>query len=276
MDSVSLEVNQSFLELHFHEIQFAAIFGGMILLFLIEGFIPRKVTEKDQTIRWLSNIALALFDHFFMIAYSLVMVGFLLHFKPDSPLLEHFKISNIPSFFIILFLMEFISYCLHRLYHRIPFLWRIHAVHHSDTDIDVTTSYRHHPFEPMINAFIITPIVFALGAPVITIILYNLVRTAIDLFSHSNIVLPEKLDKLLRIFIVTPDFHRLHHSSNQTYTDSNYSTFFPVFDYLFRSATSYSYDELTKMELGLEFYRAAEDNRIDKMLMTPFTYKKPN
>jgi sterol desaturase/sphingolipid hydroxylase (fatty acid hydroxylase superfamily) len=243
-------------------------------LFLIEGFIPRRIYKTDQTIRWLSNIALALFDHFFMIAYSLLIVGLLLHFKPDSSFLKYFKVSDIPAFFILLFLMELIGYWIHRIYHHIPLLWRIHAVHHSDTEIDVSTTYRHHPFEPMINALIITPIIFALGAPAITIILYNLIRTGADLFSHSNIVLPEKLDRVLRLFVITPDFHRMHHTSNQKYTDSNYSTIFPVFDHLFGSATKHPYDELAKMEIGLEVLRAPEDNRFDKMLMTPFIYKK--
>jgi sterol desaturase/sphingolipid hydroxylase (fatty acid hydroxylase superfamily) len=79
----------------------------------------------------------------------------------------------------------------------------------------------------MINALIITPIVLAVGAPAFSIIMYSLIRTAVDLFSHSNIVLPQNLDKVLRLFIITPDFHRMHHASNQKYTDSNYSTFPP-------------------------------------------------
>jgi len=273
METTTIELSQSFLVANMNEIQFAAIFGGMVLMFLIEGFIPRRESSNSQTSRWLSNIALSLFNHFLIIFYSILVYGLISKFQPDSPLLQHFKVSDVPAFLIILLVMEFVIYWIHRTYHRVPFLWRIHAVHHTDTEIDVTTSHRHHPFEPMINALILSPIIFALGAPVIVIAIYNLLHTALSLFSHSNIVLPEKLDKVLRLFIITPDFHRMHHSSDKQYTNSNYSAIVPWFDYLFKTATRKPFEELPRMELGLETLRKPEDNRLDKIFLTPFIYK---
>lgn len=273
MDSTTITLQQSFLETNFHEIQFAAIFGGMILLFLIEGFIPRRQTDKNQTSRWLSNIGLALFNHFFIIFYSVLVFGLLVQFKPESPLIEHFKMSDISSLLIVILIMELMTYWIHRLFHKVEFLWRIHAVHHSDTEIDVTTSHRHHPFEPMINALIITPIIFALGAPFIVLAIYTFMHTAISLFSHSNIVLPQKLDSILRLFIVTPDFHRMHHSSDKQYTNSNYGAMQPWLDHLFRTASKKPYENLPDMEVGLEVLRKNKDNRLDKLFTTPFIYK---
>lgn len=273
MDSTTITLQQSFLETNFHEIQFAAIFGGMILLFLIEGFIPRRQTDKNQTSRWLSNIGLALFNHFFIIFYSVLVFGLLARFKPESPLIEHFKMSDISSLLIVILIMELMTYWIHRLFHKVEFLWRIHAVHHSDTEIDVTTSHRHHPFEPMINALIITPIIFALGAPFIVLAIYTFMHTAISLFSHSNIVLPKRLDAVLRLFIVTPDFHRMHHSSDKQYTNSNYGAMQPWLDYLFRTASKKPYEDLPDMEVGLEVLRKNKDNRLDKLFTTPFIYK---
>ncbi len=273
MDSTTITLQQSFLETNFHEIQFAAIFGGMILLFLIEGFIPRRQTDKNQTSRWLSNIGLALFNHFFIIFYSVLVFGLLARFKPESPLIEHFKMCDISSLLIVILIMELMTYWIHRLFHKVEFLWRIHAVHHSDTEIDVTTSHRHHPFEPMINALIITPIIFALGAPFIVLAIYTFMHTAISLFSHSNIVLPKRLDAVLRLFIVTPDFHRMHHSSDKQYTNSNYGAMQPWLDYLFRTASKKPYEDLPDMEVGLEVLRKNKDNRLDKLFTTPFIYK---
>jgi sterol desaturase/sphingolipid hydroxylase (fatty acid hydroxylase superfamily) len=273
VDSTTITLQQSFLETNFHEIQFAAIFGGMILLFLIEGFIPRRQTDKNQTSRWLSNIGLALFNHFFIIFYSVLVFGLLVQFKPESPLIEHFKMSDISSLLIVILIMELMTYWIHRLFHKVEFLWRIHAVHHSDTEIDVTTSHRHHPFEPMINALIITPIIFALGAPFIVLAIYTFMHTAISLFSHSNIVLPQKLDSILRLFIVTPDFHRMHHSSDKQYTNSNYGAMQPWLDHLFRTASKKPYENLPDMEVGLEVLRKNKDNRLDKLFTTPFIYK---
>lgn len=273
MEVTTIDLSQSFLQTHLQEIQFAAIFGGMVLMFLIEGFIPRRKTESNQTSRWLSNIGLALFNHFLIIFYSILLYKLVSQIQPESPILQHFKISDVPAFLIILLLMEFIIYWIHRAFHKIPMLWSIHAVHHTDTEVDVTTSHRHHPFEPMINALILTPIIFALGAPLIVMASYNLLHTAISLISHSNIVLPKKLDNILRLFVITPDFHRMHHSSDKQYTNSNYSAIVPWFDHLFGTATRLPYDEIPKMELGLEVLRDPKDNRLDKLMTTPFIYK---
>lgn len=245
----------------------------MVVLFLIEGFVPRRETDKSQTMRWFGNISLALFNYFLIIFYSILVVFLVSRFSPTSPLLQHFKVSDIMAFFIILLIMEFTTYWIHRANHQLPILWRIHAVHHTDTEVDVTTSYRHHPFEEMINALILTQIVFILGAPVIVIAMYNLIQTAISLLSHSNIVVPKKLDSVLRLFVITPDFHRMHHVNEKHYTNSNYSAILPWFDYLFKTATRVPYDEIPTMQLGLETLRKPKDNRLDKLLITPFIYK---
>lgn len=150
----------------------AAIFGGMIVLFLLEGFIPRRTTEANQTNRWLSNISLAIFNHFFILFFSVILFGVIAKTQPESPLLHAFGASNIISFVIVLLVMEFVNYWVHRAFHRFPILWRIHAVHHTDTEIDVTTSHRHHPFESILSLLIGLPVVIALGAPIITLIIY--------------------------------------------------------------------------------------------------------
>jgi len=276
MENSSVGSELSYLQTNFYEVQFIVVFGSIVLLFLIESFIPRRITEKKQGNRWISNISLTVFNHFFIIFYSIFLISIVKKFQPNSPLLEYFKVSDIPAFFVILFVMGFISYWIHRAFHQIPILWRIHAVHHTDTEVDVTTGRRHHPFEPMISTLILTPIVFALGAPAIVIIIYNLMHTLADTFSHSNIVLPKKLDNILRLIIITPDFHRMHHSSNQKYTDSNYSTLLSIYDYLFGTATRLPYDEIPEMELGLKTLREDKDGRLDKLLLIPFTYKSNN
>jgi sterol desaturase/sphingolipid hydroxylase (fatty acid hydroxylase superfamily) len=273
METQVLDLSQSWFQTHFTEIQFAAIFGGMVLFFLIEGFIPRRKSNENETNRWLGNIGLALFNHFFVLFFSIVVYGLISGFVPESPLLSHFKISDLPVFILLLFVMEFLVYWIHRLFHKVPFLWQIHAVHHTDTEIDVTTSHRHHPFEPMINVIILTPVILYLGAPFIVIALYNLTHTAFSLFTHSNIVLPKKLDKILRLFIVTPDFHRMHHSSDKKFTNSNYSDMIPWFDYFFRTYTQKPYEEIASMEVGLETLRDNQDSRLDRLFITPFIYK---
>ena len=269
---VTLEFEYHPILSNLYEIQFAVIFGGMVLIFLLESFWPRKNVKEDQTGRWLSNIAVALFNHFFLIFFALFLVNMTQRYLPHSPILKAFEWSDITKFIIVLLVMEFVYYWLHRAYHKIPFLWRIHAVHHTDTEVDVTTSHRHHPFEVIVSALVITPVVFLLGAPAITIALYNLVNAVFTLTTHSNIKLPEKLDSVLRKLVVTPDFHRLHHASDKQYTDSNYSGIVPWFDYLFKTATHMPYKDIPNLELGLDILRDKNENRLDAMLLTPFNY----
>ncbi len=261
---------QSFLELHAYELQFSLLFGGILLLLLLEGFIPRREVNNNQTNRWLSNIGITLLNHFFILFYVFFVIKLLNNaIQQQTNFLQSFQLSNFITFPILLVIMEFITYWIHRAYHKIPLLWRIHAVHHSDTDVDVTTSHRHHPLEPMINTLIIIPVIFALDASPTIIIIYNLTQIFFSLITHSNIVLPKSMDNILRLFVVTPDFHRIHHSSDKTFTDSNYGGVFPWFDYLFKTATHVSYEENAKMELGLEIMRKPDENRLDKMLLTP-------
>jgi sterol desaturase/sphingolipid hydroxylase (fatty acid hydroxylase superfamily) len=86
--------------------------------------------------------------------------------------------------------------------------------------------------------------------------------------------LPERLDSVLRKFILTPDFHRLHHSSEARFTDSNYGSMVPWFDYLFGTASNRPYDEQTDMELGLEYLRQPRDSRLDRLVLIPFVWRR--
>lgn len=269
----TIEMQTGFFETHFHEIQFAVLFGAMILFFLIEGFYPRKELKDSQANRWINNIILTLFNHFFMITFSVIAFGALSFLKPESPLVDYFKLSDIPAFIVVFIAMEFFTYWMHRAFHKFKLLWRVHAVHHSDTEIDITTTHRHHPFEPMLITLILSPIVFLIGAPLISLALYNFIHVVFVSFNHSNLVLPKKLDAVLRLFVITPDYHRVHHSSDVKHTDSNFGVVVPWFDYLFGTATSKPNSELATMEIGLEKMRSPKDSRIDQLLLTPFTYK---
>jgi sterol desaturase/sphingolipid hydroxylase (fatty acid hydroxylase superfamily) len=166
--------------------------------------------------------------------------------------------------------MELESYSIHRLSHRVPCLWRLHAVHHSDTDFDLTTAYRSHPLEGVFLFIVRGTVIVLLGAPVYAIVIYEAARVAQDLFGHSNVRIPSRVESWLRYVIVTPDFHRLHHSSNSFFTDSNYSATFPWFDYLFGSVSNKPYAEHVDLEIGLEYFRSSRDTRIDQLLLMPF------
>jgi sterol desaturase/sphingolipid hydroxylase (fatty acid hydroxylase superfamily) len=174
------------------------------------------------------------------------------------------------GFALTLFAYELIGYVTHFLFHKVPVLWRIHAVHHNDVELDISSTYRHHPLEILITYVITLPVILLLGPPVLAVLLYQSVRGAMHVLAHSNIYIPEVINRWLQYFIVTPDFHRLHHCSDRTFTDSNYGTVSPWLDYLFGTASRRPFAEQETMELGLEYAREPRDSRIDQMLMMPF------
>jgi sterol desaturase/sphingolipid hydroxylase (fatty acid hydroxylase superfamily) len=139
-----------------------------------------------------------------------------------------------------------------------------------DTEMDVSTTIRFHPFEFVINSVVGIPIIVLFGFPVWSLMLYELLDVSITLFSHSNISLPEGIDKWLRFIIVTPDLHRVHHSSYQPETDSNFSAVFPLWDILFGTYRIKPATEQNSMQLGLTEVRDDRISHIGWLLSSPF------
>jgi sterol desaturase/sphingolipid hydroxylase (fatty acid hydroxylase superfamily) len=265
-----------FLTTNNHNVMFAISFGSIALLLIIESIKPRRKDTGQQLSRWSTNIGISLLN-FFLIGYFAVFISsssWLNSIQQFTPLLHFFEFNQFSQIIIIFVVFEFTTYWLHRLMHVVPVLWRIHAVHHCDTDMDVTTTHRHHFFEPLLSLTISLAIVIVLGPSIAVVIVANIFRTIMTSISHSNIVIPENIEKYLRYFIVTPDFHRLHHASLQKHTDSNYGAIFPWFDYLFGSATQIAFNKQETIELGLSYLRKTSDSRIDRLLLLPFVWKK--
>jgi sterol desaturase/sphingolipid hydroxylase (fatty acid hydroxylase superfamily) len=244
----------------------------MALMMVLESIIPRRKLESGIGPRWFSNLSLSVLTWFIStLAKNALLLGLVWWVDlKDFGLLQRFDIGLAGSFVVVLLVSQFISYWTHRIFHQVPVLWRIHAIHHNDTDVDVTTSYRHHPLEPLLPLPLLLPVFMLLGAPLEAALIYQLLLIAISLFSHSNVYIPEKLERFLRRFIITPDFHRNHHSSEQRFTDSNYSSLVPWFDHLFKTASDRPFNEQEGMQLGLEYLRKPRDSRIDQLLLMPF------
>jgi sterol desaturase/sphingolipid hydroxylase (fatty acid hydroxylase superfamily) len=149
-------------------------------------------------------------------------------------------------------LRSLVEYVFHVLMHKVPFLWRLHRVHHSDAHLDVTTAVRDHPLE--IVALVITLGLSAaiLGMNVWVVVAYEIVESVISLAAHANLRLPDRLDRALRWVLVTPNMHCLHHSSYQPETDSNYGQVLSVWDRLFRTYSAEPRAGYDSMQFGLE------------------------
>ena len=259
-----------------HDVMFAISFGSITCLILLETIKPRRKNTEQQLNRWVTNITLALLNFFLVTSISVLISSssWVNSIRLFTPILHYFELNEFSEIIITIFVFDLAAYCFHRLMHISPILWRIHAVHHCDTAVDATTTLRSHIFEPLLSLIIFMFIIILLGPSMITIIIYNIFHTIISIISHSNIYMPKSFEKYLSYFIITPDFHRLHHASNQKYTDSNYGILFPWFDHIFASATKIAFKEQETIELGLSYFRKPSDSRVDRLLLLPFVWKK--
>ncbi len=158
----------------------------------------------------------------------------------------------------------------HWVFHHVPLLWRLHRMHHADLDIDVTTGVRFHPFEILISLAIKIAVIVAFGIPPVGVFVFEVALNATSMFNHSNARMPRWLDRVLRLIVVTPDMHRVHHSIVRTETDSNFGFNLPWWDWLFgtyRREPQAGHDGMT---IGIPQFRDPKEQRLDRMLTQPF------
>jgi len=253
-------------------------FVGTICAALIwELFWPRRPESKGLATRWANNVAIALINQLVLrgtFAASLIMLAWLAQ-NLGLGLLHDTDLPWIVIFLVAALVMDFAGYLLHIAMHKVPWLWRCHMIHHCDTSLDWTSSHRHHPLEAAITAVVAVPVIALLGPPVSVMVAYQTLRLVLVIWGHVNTYIPEPVDRFLRLFVVTPDFHRLHHCSEQRFTDSNYGGISPWFDYLFRTASDRPFAEHRTMEIGLENFRELSDSRLDRLLLMPFRSPNP-
>ncbi len=152
-------------------------------------------------------------------------------------------------------------------------LWRLHLVHHSDVDADFTTTERHHPLEIIVGITSTIIVIYLLGIPPMSVVLYLLFATAIAFFSHANIRLSDHVDRWLRLIVVTPAVHMVHHSAASHETNSNFGSLLTVWDRTFGTyRTSTPADDAARV-IGLEYFRDARSARFDQVLCLPFRFR---
>jgi sterol desaturase/sphingolipid hydroxylase (fatty acid hydroxylase superfamily) len=166
--------------------------------------------------------------------------------------------------------LDLAIYLQHVLFHAIPTLWRLHMVHHADLDIDVTTGLRFHPIEIVLSMGLKLMAVTLLGASPSAVLVFEVALNATAMFSHSNMRLPVWFDRWLRLFVVTPDMHRVHHSVIIRETNSNYGFNLPWWDRLFgtyKAQPDRSHDGMT---IGLAQFRDPARLTLHRLLALPF------
>ena len=251
------------------DFQFYFFFGFFFSLMVVEQFFHfREIVRKD---RWVANFITTVIAIMVMMVLPVTFISSAAYaYEKHWGFFNWVKVNWAAAGLLTLFFRGFISFFTHFLAHKVPIFWLAHRVHHLDTEFDVSTTVRFHPFEFIINTIIGVPIILLFGFPVWALMLYELLDAVISVFSHSNITLPSRVERILRCIIVTPDLHRVHHSSYQPETDSNFSAVFPVWDILFGTFKVTPREVQKKMSLGLEQVRDGRTNSILWLMMSPF------
>ncbi len=246
---------------------------------MLEALSPRRQVTKPRIKRWFSNISLSLFNGLFvrfLVPLSLIHWAMVLQTQGWG-LLNASELSKLPTTVQVLLcvlLLELVIYWQHRLFHRIPLLWRLHRLHHSDIEVDVTTALRFHPFEILLSYIIKLIFITLLGAPALAVLIFEVILNGCALFNHSNFKIPKPIDKALRSVLVTPDMHRIHHSIRKPETDSNFGFNLSLWDRVFRSYTEEPQQNHKTMTLGLEEFRDAKSQKLHRLLLQPFCSSK--
>ncbi len=251
-------------------VQYILFFTLFFIFGLIEVFEPKRSGPMQRKARWFTNFVLTFLN---VVVIGLMPVTFfsvaIWAQEQGYGLLNLFTMPLVVLLLGTLLARGFISFFSHYLMHKVPFLWRLHRVHHLDTEMDVSTTVRFHPLEFVVSTAIGVVIVLSLGLTPWILLIYELLDVAVNVFSHSNIPVPRRLNQVLRYIIVTPDLHRIHHSSWQPETDSNFSAVFPIWDIVvgtFRTETRIPQET---MELGLEEVRDKRTNHFLWLLVSP-------
>lgn len=252
-------------------VQFGIFIGLLILLLILEHFFARRHSESKGK-RWISNIGLIITSTIFaQLFFPLATVA--LAISANAQGFGLFQLIDWPTgveAVLLLILLDLAIYWQHRFFHMLPWLWRMHRVHHSDLAFDASLGVRFHPFEIVLSKVYKLGWIALLGPSVLVVIIYESLLLSFSLMTHSNIRLPLKLDVILRRFIVTPDFHRVHHSIYRNETDSNYGNILTIWDHLFRSYHSQPQDGHANMQIGLPAFRNIAEQNLGALLIQPF------
>jgi sterol desaturase/sphingolipid hydroxylase (fatty acid hydroxylase superfamily) len=252
------------------DLQVALFFFLFPILVVAERFIPRRSVGTDRRHRWVTNIGLTVIN---LVVLSALPLSFIVaaHWASTQGwgLLNVVALPVLLTIIANLLLRGFLSFLTHLLMHKVPLLWRIHRVHHLDTDLDVSSTVRFHPAEFIVGLCIGLPFVALLGLTPWVLVLYELFDVCVTLWSHSNTRLSASVDKVLRYFVVTPNLHRVHHSTWQPETDSNFGAVFPLWDIVFGTFRPTPRTNHEIMPLGLEEMRGSRANSLAWLLVSP-------
>ena len=252
-------------------IRLSVFLGVFALMAVWELLAPRRALTQSKARRWYANLGI--------VVLNTVLARMVFPLAPVAVAMVAaergwgvFNIAGVaPGVALVaaVVILDFAIYLQHVMVHAVPMLWRLHRMHHADLDFDVTTGARFHPVEILLSVAIKMAVIVLIGAPAVAVVIFEVVLNATAMFNHSNVSLPLGLDRVLRLFVVTPDMHRVHHSELPFETNSNFGFNLPWWDRLFGTYRDQPEKGHEGMTIGLEQFREPADLHLHKMLVQP-------
>ena len=239
-------------------IRFGVFLGLFALFASVEALVPRRARVETRKRRWFANWGISIIDTITLNLMAFVLpalaVGAALDAGAQSwGLFNRLGWPSAVEIILAILIFDFAIWLQHLITHKIPILWRLHRVHHADRDMDVTTAIRFHPVEIALSMLLKIGLVYLLGPAALAVILFEVILNGTAMFNHANIKLPPRVDALVRLVLVTPDMHRVHHSIHRSEHDSNYGFSLSIWDRLFRTYIPQPKEGHDDMTVGLQW-----------------------
>ena len=257
-------------------IRLSFFFGVFALMAVWEWMAPRRALTVSKALRWLNNLGLVFLNSFILrLLFPAAAVGMAAFAHEQGwGLFNYYAVPDALAIIATVIIMDLVIYLQHVMVHAVPLFWRLHRVHHADLDYDVTTGARFHPLEIILSMLIKFATILLLGPSVVAVIIFEVTLNAMAMFNHGNVGLPERLDKVLRFFVVTPDMHRVHHSIEDDEANSNFGFNLSWWDRLFGTYREQPRAGHEEMTIGIRNYREPKQVLwITGLLTLPFVGK---
>ncbi len=254
-------------------IRLSAFIACFTLLVFAERLAPRRHRAIALRERWGGNLGLVVVDTILLRTVppmiTAVGVAALARARGWGVLGALVYLPTWLDVVLSVVVLDLALYLQHRLFHAVPALWRLHRVHHTDPELDVTTGVRFHPVEMLLSVGFKAAVVVVLGPSVVAVVLFEVLLNAGSLFSHANLRLPATVDRLLRAVLVTPDMHRVHHSADPTETDTNFGFTLSWWDRLLRTYRGQPKSGHDAMAIGVEGFAGHAVLSLYRLLIQP-------
>lgn len=262
----------TFLSNHESVVRLGFFFIIFMMVAVWELVLPRRALQSSKPVRWHNNLVLSALNSALVRIILPVGATAVAVYAADRGL-GLFNLFEVPyplALLLSVLALDLAIYGQHLMFHAVPLLWRLHRMHHSDLDFDVTTGVRFHPCEIVLSMGIKFGVILALGPPALAVLVFEILLNATSLFNHGNVRVPAVVERIARCLVVTPDMHRVHHSVNPRETNSNFGFNLPWWDRLFGTYRAQPLAGHERMTIGVEQFRSPRELWLDRMLLQPF------